>query len=166
MQTVPRREVSESQEWVASRPARAVPSAVVTPRASPRDEQFLILLRGFRRSGGLARGRDLVALPGGHAALDVGSLARWMVEGQVIHLEWQDDTWFPVFQFDGRARAPRAVIGRVLAEFAGVFDAWETAQWFARPCPALGGHAPADAVESDPEGVWALARCDRFVVAG
>lgn len=129
-----------------------------------RDEQFLTMLNGYRLSGGLARDHDLVPLLNRRSGLNIGTLARWIVEGEVVHFEWQQQTWFPMFQFGGQDMALRAGVSQVLKEFSGVLDPWETAQWFASPCAALGGRTPADDMALHPDGVFHSARCERYVV--
>jgi len=129
-----------------------------------RDDQFVSMLRGFRLSGGLARGHDLATLLAGRARLDIGTLARWIVGGEVVHFDWQRETWFPMFQFCGSDLAPRAAVSRVLMELRDVLDPWETAQWFARPSTALANRSPADALDLDPDLVLHAARCDRYIV--
>lgn len=44
----------------------------------------------------------------------------YAVEGEVIHLHWHDDTWFPVFQFGGPELSASAGVSRVLMELRGV----------------------------------------------
>ena len=85
----------------------------------------------------------------------------------MAHFDWQHDTWLPMFQFDLTAMTPHPSVAGVLKELAGVFDPWETAQWFASPCLALHGRTPASAVASavasDTQAVLQAARYDRFV---
>jgi hypothetical protein len=143
---------------------RMPPMEIAALQHSTQNEQFLAMLRSFRRSGGLARGHDVASLLASRSGLNIGNLARWIVEDEVVHFDWQCDSWFPMFQFGGPDMTPRPGVSRVLKELRGVFEPWDTAQWFARPCAALAGMTPADAMPLDPEKVWRAARCDRFVV--
>lgn len=129
-----------------------------------RHGQFLSMLSGFRLSGGMAQGHDLAPLLSSRSGLSIGSLARWIVEGEVVHFEWQRETWLPLFQFSGPEMALREGVRQVLKEFSGVLDPWETAQWFACPSEALGGRTPADTVALQPDVVLLFARCERYVV--
>lgn len=129
-----------------------------------RHEQFLNMLDGFRLSGGMAQGHDLAPLLSSRSGLNIGTLARWIVEGEVVHFEWRHETWLPMFQFGGPDMALREGVRQVLKEFSGVLDPWETAQWFACPSEALGGRTPADEVAIRPDGVLHSARCERYVV--
>ena len=128
-----------------------------------RDQQFVSLLQGFRPSGGLSRAHSVAEWLASRCGQNVGTLARWMVRGEVLHFEWQSDSWLPMFQFHTTATTPHSVVGLVLKELEGVFDPWETAQWFARPSIALGGRMPADAVASDADAVLQVARFDRYL---
>jgi hypothetical protein len=129
-----------------------------------RDEQFLDMLGGFRLSGGLVRGHEMASLLSKRSEDGTGTLARWMVEGEVIHFNWRHETWFPLFQFGGPNMVIRSGVGAVLDELRGVLDPWEIGQWFACPCAALGGRTPADAMAFHPVEVLQAARCDRYVV--
>jgi hypothetical protein len=128
-----------------------------------RDAEFLSMLCSYRRSGGLARSQEMASILASRS-VSIGTLARWVVEGEVIHLQWQDDTWFPIFQFGGPDLSPSAGVSRVLMELRGVLDPWDTAHWFACPSAALSGRIPADAMEIDPDLVLHAARRDRYVI--
>jgi hypothetical protein len=54
----------------------------------------------------------------------------------------------------------------ILAELCGVFDAWELANWFARPNSTLDGLTPAEAFGNDHTLVLQAARTDRFAIEG
>jgi hypothetical protein len=135
-------------------------------RACTRDAQFFELLDAYRRSGGLARAGEVGAALGRQGAADIATLARWIVRGEVIHVEWQADTWMPLFQFGGPTLQPHATVGRVIAELAAVMPPLALVQWFGRSNCALAGQRPADALAADPEGVWQAARTDRFLIDG
>jgi hypothetical protein len=121
------------------------------------------MLCSYRRSGGLARSQEMASILASRS-VSIGTLARWVVEGQVIHLQWQDDTWFPIFQFGGPDLSPSAGVRRVLTELRGVLDPWDTAHWFVCPSGALSGRIPADVMEVDPDLVLHAARRDRYVI--
>lgn len=140
-------------------------TALRDPSASDtvdRDRQFLNMLQSFRPSGGVSRAQGVTDLLLSRCGQNVGTLARWIGRGEVVHFDWQHDTWLPMFQFDLADMTPNPSVGRVLKELAGVFDPWETAQWFASPSVALHGRTPANAVASDTESVLQAARCGRF----
>lgn len=131
------------------------------------DRRFLSLLQSFRPSGGVSGAQGVADLLFTRSGQHVGRLARWIVRGEVVHFDWQHDTWLPMFQFDLATMTPHPSVAGVLKELAGVFDPWETAQWFASPCLALLGRTPASAVAgalpSDAQAVLQAARYDRFV---
>jgi hypothetical protein len=83
-----------------------------------RDAEFLSMLCSYRHSGGLARSQEMASILASRS-VSIGTLARWVVEGEVIHLQWQDDTWFPMFQFGGPDPSPSAGVSRVLVELRG-----------------------------------------------
>ncbi len=122
------------------------------------------MLQSFRRSGGLSRAHCVTNLLAGRRGQHVDTLATWIVQSEVVHFEWAQETWLPMFQFDRASMEPSISLSRVLRELSGVFDPWETAQWFARPSLAIEGRTPADALKSDPDAVLQAARCDRYLV--
>jgi len=145
--------------------------ATCGPVVVAQDKKFLSLLQGFRASGGVSRAQSVTDLLFSRGGQHVGMLARWVVREEVVHFDWQHDSWLPMFQFDPATMTPHPCVAGVLREFSGVFDPWETAQWFASPCSALCGRTPANAVAcalagasaSDPQAVLQAARYDRFV---
>jgi len=164
MQTMIKDTAGEPQALLGNVVVRPPPLRTAASQRSARDEQFVTMLRGYRLSGGLARGNDLAMLLASRSRLDIGTLARWIVGGEVVHFDWQRETWFPMFQFGGADLTPRPSVSRVLTELRGVLDPWDTAQWFATPSATLGSRTPADALERDPDLVLDAARCDRYVV--
>jgi len=144
-----------------------IPRIDILPiRPTTRDEQFLNMLGGFRLTGGLIRGLDLTLLLSKRSGMDVGRLTGWIVEGEVVHIDWQHETWLPMFQFCAPDMALHAGVQPVLKEFCGVLDPWETAQWFALESPSLGSRTPADAMALHQDQVLHAARCDRFTLDG
>ena len=142
-------------------------SVTSAPGSAARDRQFLSLLQSFRPSGGVSRAQGVTDLMFTRCGQSAGKLESWIVRGEVAHFDWQHETWLPMFQFDLTAMTPHPSVAGVLKEFVGVFDPWETAQWFASPCLALHGRTPAivvaGAVASDTQAVLQAARYDRFV---
>ncbi|MBW8313452.1 MAG: hypothetical protein K0M67_16820 [Thiobacillus sp.] len=144
-----------------------IPCIDVRPlRQTTRDEQFLNMLDGFRLTGGLIRGHDLTALLSRRCGLAVGTLARWIEEGEVVHMDWQQETWLPMFQFYGPVMALHAGVRPVLKELCDVLEPWEIAQWFAFESSSLGCRTPADAMSLHQDQVLHAARCHRFALDG
>jgi hypothetical protein len=112
------------------------------------------------------RADEVVGLDGHPRGPDVATLARWIVKRQVVALEWQSQTWLPGFQFDPADMVPLPTLDAVLAPLRGVYDAWELADWFARPSNWLGDRPPIDLFASDLPAVIQAARADRFVFTG
>lgn len=163
MQTMPERSHSAPSDLISTEspypPTKARPAFT----NAVRDAEFFGMLCGYRRSGGLARSQEM-ALIFASRSLSIGTLAGWVTEGGVIHLQWQDDTWFPMFQFSGPDLCPSAGLSRVLTELRRVLDPWYAAHWFASPSAALSGRVPADAMQTDPDLVLHAARRDRYVI--
>lgn len=129
-----------------------------------RDEQFLGMLAGFRRSGGLNRAQDVSNWLEDGAHHKPETLKRWMAHNEVIHFDWHLRTWLPMFQFDVAALAPRVAVGLVLIELHDAFDNWAVAQWFAQPNSVLEGRNPAEVLGAEPGLVIEAARCTRSLV--
>jgi len=137
----------------------AVPSQRAANSSAPDiDDRFLALLAGYRPSGGLLRGEELV---------DCAHLARRIVSRDVISFEWGGGYWLPAFQFAERdIISVRPQVARVLAELVGAFDDWSTAEWFVTPNVSLGDRVPMALLTSDPTAVSSAARVDRFIARG
>jgi hypothetical protein len=130
------------------------------------DAQFIDMLASFRVCGGLARAEEALAWLDGEVEQGLSTLARWIAVRQVVSFEWQAHTWLPLFQFDRRDMSIQPQLAPILAELCGVFDAWELANWFARPNSTLDGLTPAEAFGDDHTLVLQAARTDRFAIEG
>jgi hypothetical protein len=129
-------------------------------RGDSRDVQFIDMLNGYRLSGGLARSNDVIDMLRQQGDADVATLARWIVRRELIHFDWQAQTWLPLFQLKGAGMRPHVAVGCVLAELNDVMPPWAVAQWFARPNVELDGRRPADALAASAAAVWQAARAD------
>jgi hypothetical protein len=124
------------------------------------DHQFIALLEAYRRSGGLARGQEMLARvqsckPGGDVAL-----AEWVVHRKVICFDWQDKMWLPLFQFSKLDMMPLAGLDQVLAELVPKYEPLAVAKWFAQAHPWLANETPADRLPSDLAAVLHAARTE------
>lgn len=164
MQNIPANAIRSSREFSGAPGVHRHLNHEHPVRPATRDEQFLNMLGAFRLTGGLARGHEVTSLLHRKIGLNVSTLARWVVEGEVVCFEWQHDTWFPMFQFSGQDLAIRLCVRQVLKEFDGVLDPWETAQWFACPSANLGCRSPADEMAHNPDLVLEAARSSRYIV--
>ena len=167
MQTSYTHRLAEPDERVSDPLPYTALNVTSSPGDLTRDRIFLSLLQGFRSSGGVSRAQSVTDLLFTRCSQHEGTLAHWIVREEVVHFDWQRDTWLPMFQFDLTTMAPHPVVAGVLKELAGVFDPWETVQWFANPCLALRGRTPASAVagavESNALAVLQAVRYYRFV---
>jgi hypothetical protein len=126
-----------------------------------RNNQFVALLNGFRRSGGLARAPEVAARFKRQGVVDVSPLASWLVKRQVVSVEWQSKIWLPLFQFSPTAMALRTGLSSVLAELVVQYDEWNLADWFAQPNVWLADCAPADVLAVAAPQVLNAARATR-----
>jgi hypothetical protein len=153
--------------WHAPEPAqrRESSAAPTTGSDSGSDHDFVEMLAAFRSSGGLARAHEVLELPEGRGP-GVATLARWIVERDVISFEWHSQTWLPWFQFKHPGRLPDPSVGAVLAALGAVRDDWAFALWLARPHPMLAGRTPVDAFAGAAEAVLQAARADGLGARG
>ena len=147
--------------------APALASTTPRPTAFNRlADQFLQMQAAYARTGGLISGTDAAHRLRHHCEQPLSVLARWIVARSVVSFEWRSHILVPLFQFDPRDMAVRPEVIEVMREFADVFDAWESAHWFARPNVWLQHEAPVDAIICRPSQVLSAARTDRFVASG
>ena len=144
------------------------PASCAHPRAAEPDpdDDFVAMLGAYRCSGGLARADEVVSRLEQGRGPGLATLARWVVERNVISFEWRGETWLPWFQFKPAGHVPAPALVAVLAELSAVYDGWELAHWFARPNSALAGRTPVDVIGADADAVRQAARADRFVAKG
>jgi len=128
--------------------------------------QFIALLDSYRDSGGLARASEVVALLNRRNGTNLPTLANWIAGGEVMSLEWQSQTWLPLFQFNRLDMTPQPGLAPVLVELAPVLDAWELASWFAQPNAWLADRTPAAMIVLDLLAVLNASRADRFIANG
>jgi hypothetical protein len=142
-------------------------AALPRPDVSSRDAQFLSIAAGYQRSGGLMGDRELLQrLRDLGEEQPISKLARWIVDGSIVHLEDEAQMWFPRCQFAQDAAWVRPAVTSVLAELEGVLERPELALWFATPSPWLDNEAPADLLGTRPLAVIEAARIDRFLLTG
>jgi hypothetical protein len=115
----------------------------------------------FERTGGLVPEDEAARLLG--AEVDGPGLRALVDARRVVAVVDRGQRLVPLFQFDGARALPCAGVRAALAELVDVLDADETASWFARPNPWLGGLAPAQAVRAAPGAVLQAARAERFI---
>ena len=133
---------------------------------SNRDQDFIDFLAAYRDSGGLARTHELIGMFKRGDGGDTERLARWIVTRQVISIEWQDQTWFPWFQFDRDLGRPQSTVGQIIRELCSTLDDWEIARWFVQPNPWLDNGTPAENLKNRPADLLEAARASRFLAKG
>jgi hypothetical protein len=124
------------------------------------------MLEGFRRSGGLVSGDVLAAMLRLQCDQPISSVARRIVQRELVHVWWRRQILVPLFQFDPPDMALRRGVRQVLEMLAPAYDDWNIATWFAAPSAWLDGLRPADVIARDPAEVMEAARADRFLAKG
>jgi hypothetical protein len=114
----------------------------------------------------MARGEDLAHTMAAHRQGDYASLARQIVDRDVLCFDWEASYWLPMFQFDLRDLSVRCDLLPVIGELQNDCDDWALAGWFARAHADLGGRAPVDLLDTDLAAVLVAARAGRQVETG
>jgi hypothetical protein len=120
----------------------------------------------FLPTGGIVSGDCFSQLLRHGQDQPISTLARWIVNRDVVSFEVHGQIWLPMFQFDPSDLHVRPGVKKVIDELRGVFDDWELAEWFAHPNSSLAGQTPASEVVCNEQAVLEAARVDRFVAAG
>lgn len=120
----------------------------------------------FQSHGGIVGSETVTELLRRHTNQPVAMLARWIVDREVLSLEWASRMMLPLFQFDRSSAMPRPPVRKAIRELASVLDDWALALWFSRPNALLDGVAPVDAIDSDAQSVLDAARAERFLLRG
>jgi hypothetical protein len=137
------------------------PPARRTEPVRASDAAFVALQEAYHGSGGLERGDALVQRLSVADPSGCFDLARRIIGGQVLSVQWQKDFWLPLFQFEPDRLVPREAPRLVLGELRGALDGWAIARWFVAPCEALGGETPLARLDSDLPAVLATAQAAR-----
>ncbi len=128
--------------------------------------QFEFMRASYQATGGLARVDELVDWFKSQGGPRPDLLACWIERRQVICFEWDDHIWLPWFQFHRFDLVPHQQLDSVFTELTPVFDAWEMADWFARPNAWLADKTPVATLVADLAAVRDAARADRFIANG
>ncbi|MBP6901455.1 MAG: hypothetical protein KBC73_15270 [Burkholderiaceae bacterium] len=136
------------------------------PARRPPAGDLELLRQGYQRSGGLVTADALLLALRRSSSQPLSLLARWIVERRVLSLSLAGQTLLPRFQFGALASGLKPGLEPAMAELAPVFDDGELLQWWARANSALGGAAPADRLDRQPDEVRQAARLDRFIASG
>lgn len=150
------------QNWPCNTEPKGQTYASQMAQERVRNNQFVDLLNGYRRNGGLARAQEVAARFKRQGINDISPLAAWLLKREVISIEWQAKLWLPLFQFHPQGMTLRAGLSSVLAELVGIYSDWELARWFTQPNPWLADQTPADSLVASAEQVLNAARAERF----
>jgi hypothetical protein len=150
-------------------PVQPAPRQPYRPNASAYLErlqacQYREIMNGFRASGGVISADEAVTLLMRRTDQPISRLARWIVDREVISLEWQARTVLPRFQFDLPTMTPRTSVSTVFRELIPALTDWEICLWLVTPNAWLANTSPLDAIASDPAAVVDAARGERYLL--
>lgn len=137
-----------------------------TARKWEANHQFIAMLNGYRRSGGLAQAKEVASMCHRSGTGSLGLLADGIVKRHLISIDWQSRIWLPLFQFNRPEMSLREGLRDVLAELVVACSAWDIAYWFSQPNPWLFHGAPADMLARSVQDVVHAARAERYVAEG
>lgn len=121
----------------------------------------------FAGSGGLRSVGELAHRNDSHSRTRFAHMARWIATREIIGFMWQAEPWVPMFQFDAGPRLqPRRALQPLFGLLVPLYDAWEMANWFARPNQWLSGHRPVDACAGHLAAVLDVAHLEHFIATG
>ena len=154
----------------AKPPAGDVPLGAESARhglsRSDSDDQFAIMLKAYRGTGGITRAEEFATLSMQRGGPDAATLAKWVSTRQVICFDWQSQAWLPFFQFSRSDLSVRPELSGIFAELTGVYSAWALANWFSRPKASLANRTPVEALAYNFAAVLHAARVDRLNAGG
>lgn len=121
----------------------------------------------FTGSGGLRSVGELAHRHDAHSRTRFAHIARWIATREIIGFMWQAEPWVPMFQFDAGPRLqPRRALQPLFGLLVPLYDAWEMANWFARPNQWLSGHRPVDDCAGHLSSVLDVAHLEHFIATG
>lgn len=108
--------------------------------------RYAELKAALQPHGGIATCEEIVRILYGRMDQPISRLARWIVEREVLSVQWEARIMLPLFQFEPVSMLPRRAVREVAQELAAVLDDGALALWFVRPNDLLDGSAPVDAL--------------------
>ena len=130
------------------------------------DQQFLALVNAYQATGGLAWIGDLEAMFMLRSTGSARGLSDSIADRQVVHFEWQDQIWLPLFQFDLVRMQTHRALAPVLGRLNSIYSDWEIADWFSRINPWLKCFSPAQSLVANPAAVLDAASAEVFIACG
>lgn len=168
MQAIP---VGDDDPWLMCR--RHSAAAANSERADRSDVQHSMEHRmagmrmAFIASGGLRSVGELTRSKDQHSRTRFAQIARWIATREIIGFMWHGEPWVPMFQFDDGPRLqPRQSLQPLFGLLVPLYDAWEMANWFARPNHWLSGRRPVDDCAARLSAVLDVAHLEHFIASG
>lgn len=144
-------------------------ATVTETGAMPRsvDCRMTAMRTAFEASGGLLTVGELANGSEPHRKIRFAQIAKGIAAREIIGFMWQSEPWVPMFQFDTQSRLqPRPALQPLFRLLVPLYDAWEMANWFARPNQWLSGLKPVDACVSRLQAVLDVAHLEHFIATG
>lgn len=112
----------------------------------------------LREFGGAITGDELALILQGRYEQPIATVARWILNRELVSVRLDFVTWIPVFQFRPGTFRPYEVIREIMSEFEGLTGDHELVEWFINKNMWLGHKAPAAVLETSPASALTAAR--------
>lgn len=149
--------------------SRPVPNSMNSTTAGQmrrRDDLAVVrLIADYDAHGGLATSDEVVLLMRPYWRQPVSTLAKWIVNRQLVAFSWRDQLLLPLFQFARPRMAPRAAVSDSALELGEYLEDQGVARWFVEANRSLHQATPVDVLLSDPDSVVEAARATRVALA-
>lgn len=121
----------------------------------------------FASSGGLLTVGELADGHDPHSRARFARIAKGIATREIIGFMWQSEPWVPMFQFESRSRLlPRHALQPLFKLLVPLYDAWDMANWFARPNQWLSELRPVDQCTGHLAAVLDVAHLEHFIATG
>lgn len=128
-------------------------------------QQLTAVVDAFNAAGGIATGEEVSILLRRHCDQPLSKLARWIVGGDIVAIEWRGQTLIPLFQFDLDRATVKPEVSAVLATLRDPGDTLRTSRWWVAPNRRLQDQSPLDCLYSDLPAVLQAAQAECQPVA-
>ncbi|WP_418320300.1 hypothetical protein [Piscinibacter sakaiensis] len=118
------------------------------------------LIEAFNAAGGIASGEKITILLRRRCDQPLSQLARWIVSGDIISLDWRGQTLIPLFQFDLEQMTIKPEVVALLAALAGRLDNDQASRWLVAPNIWLNDRKPLDCIADDLPAVLKAAEAE------
>ena len=159
-----RRRAQALQRPLSPLPRKPADAAMVPRCDADSHIEFTAMEVAYARHGGMLPANEVIERMRGQCEQPISVLAKWIVAGAMITVDWRFDILIPIFQIDPHLRGLRPGCREIVAELRHVMSDWEIARWFATSDPRLGGLAPIDMLAASWRDVFQAARATRSIL--